>query len=364
MYNNYPVSGGLRLFLLTIDWLSLVLLSELAIVLLVRYWRQGKSKKSTHDLGFFFLFTGSFLMWLALLGGDYYSGIGWNITWYTGIMISMRVLVNSIGYYTFSIAVLLHVLFIEMDRKYAVRKYFFTMLYSILIISCTIVFFTKIEISWVILVLSIGFMIFFHGIYSMKISKALEDHGFLRMVMPFLLLVSSFLTTRDFFFNITGEPGRLIVSSIMLGSIIGCYVFFLKLPPIPEIDWMESVQAVYLLDKAGMCLFEKNYRTATTGYSSHLITSAMSSVNTVIRELTGGDVGTNDRIGISVIRKENKTITSYIGKLVDGVVVSSGDFKGIKNALQDLVIKVESMFANVLPTWDGDSKIFSPVESH
>jgi hypothetical protein len=174
----------------------------------------------------------------------------------------------------------------------------------------------------------------------------------------FLGLILGFVFTFNVVVNFFGTfYVRLIGSCIQLGSFLLLFVFFLKLPPLSLLKWKQLIENVYILDKSGVCLFQKSYAVQESEIDDNLVTSALTTVSLLMQEMM--DAGEK---GISSIKKKGKIITLYSGKVVNGAVITEMDNKQIGYNLKNVIDTFEAIYYRIIIDWDGDNTVFKPVE--
>ena len=68
--------------------------------------------------------------------------------------------------------------------------------------------------------------------------------------------------------------------------------------------------------------------------------------------------------GVSVIKKKGKSIITYPGKMLNGVLICKEDLALAKFHLKEFIQKVETVYQKVLEEWDGaHTDILKPVEN-
>ena len=107
----------------------------------------------------------------------------------------------------------------------------------------------------------------------------------------------------------------------------------------------------------GLCLFYKSYNEKLEEVNESLISGAITSINIMLKELMN-PVSRE----VCVIRKRGTIIYMFHGNLITGVVFSRKEAKIIEFYMKQLVTKIEQVYQNVLQNWNGDLRIFEPIE--
>ncbi|TFG02894.1 MAG: hypothetical protein EU539_12720 [Promethearchaeota archaeon] len=357
IFFEFPISGHLRLPLLVMEWIYIITGLEISLIFLVRYFKQEKSLRNLQDLGYFSVFFGFSLMWLFFIIADYYSSnniISPFLLWDKG---SQRDLFLNFGYFTMILAAFFLLLCVEKYDKFLFKRYLFTFIFSICAVLFLIVFFIDITMTQPITyIFWMGFLCFFL-VYIVKFIRKLKTKGMILFGgLAFMLI--GFLLTTDALLEVLGLEGRLIGASLQLISVVVLSYFFLTLPPFSEFDWKEKIEAVFIVNNAGICLYYKLFSEKKDLMDENLISAAISSINIILQELS--ETGISNK-SISVIKKKGENVIIYQGELISGVLYTTEELNFPKIILKEFVDKFEALYWNILLDWDGDTNIFNPM---
>jgi hypothetical protein len=86
-----------------------------------------------------------------------------------------------------------------------------------------------------------------------------------------------------------------------------------------------------------------------------IITGTLTTIKMMLEEFS-------DSKSSSIIRKKDKTFIIEPGKFIYGVLICEKELESLKILLSKFIEKVELIYDNILMTWDGNLKIFSPIE--
>ena len=358
IFLDFPITGYLRLSLLVMEWIYIITGFEISFIFLVRYLKQEKNLRNLQDLGYFSLFFGFSLMWFFFIIGDYYASdriVSPFFIWERG---SMRALFLNFGYFTMIIAVFFLLFCIEKYDIFLFKRYLFTIIFSICAILFLLIFFIDITLTQPITyVFWIG-VLFFFTIYIIKFIRKLKARGILLFSgLAFMLI--GFLLTTDALIEVLGLEGRLIGALLQLISVVILSYFFLKMPAFNEFDWQDKIEALFLVNDAGICLYYKPFSDKKELMEEHLISAAITSINIMLQGLTETKEGGK---GISVIKKKGENVIIYPGKFVSGVLYTSEELNSPKIILKEFVEKFETLYYNILMDWDGDTNLFKATE--
>jgi len=358
IFIEFPITGQLRLPLLIMEWIYIITGFEISLIFLFRYFKQEKNFRNLQDLGYFFIFFGFSLMWFFFIIGDYYASdeiISPFLIWNQG---SGRVLFLNFGYFTMMIAGFFLLLCVEKYDVFLFKRYLFTIIFSICVILFLILFLIDITMTQpVTYVFWIGFLSYFM-VYLVKFIKKLKTKGLLLFGgLAFMLI--GFLLTTDALIEIYGLEGRMIGAILQLISVVILSYFFLNLPPFNEYDWQDKIEAIYLVDIAGICLYYKVFSEKKELMDENLISAAIASINIMLQGLIETGEGRKE---ISVIKKKGENVIIYPGNVISGVLYTSEELNFPKIVLKDFVEKFETLYRNILKNWKGDTNIFNPTE--
>ncbi|MFX0026389.1 MAG: hypothetical protein ACFE8M_08225 [Candidatus Hermodarchaeota archaeon] len=362
IFIEFPFIGNLRFPLLIIEWVIFLFSLELAIIFFLRYNRQKHEYKIREELGYFSLFISFALMEIFFIKSDYYSSNILKTPYLIWPQGSERDLFLNFGYISLIIGALIFIFFIERSRKLSKFRYSFSICFLLLLIFFLIIFFIDISITGLIsLVFWPVFMILFI-LYIIDLIKRIKGRKsvftqIIKYLGAFLLLPIGFFLTTDFVIISFGLIIRLIGSILELISLVLIFLIFIKLPLLYEFEWFDKIDEIFLINKDGACLFYKNFIDSGNIMDKNLISSAITSVKIMVKELTSSQ----DK-GLSRIKKENKIVNIYTSDFLTGVLISKEELKSFDYYLKELVLKIESIYKSILKDWDGDLGIFSPVE--
>lgn len=343
IFLEFPITEDMRFPLLIMEWISMIILFEISLMFLVRYKKQEKTLKNLQDLGYFATFSGFSLMYLFYILGDYYSSdsmISPFLIWNFG---SERIFFLNLGYFTALIACFIVIFCIEKYNVFFYKKYFYSIIIFIFTLLFSIIFFIDIRLTqpltygyWSV------FVLFFIN-FLIKFMKKLMYGGLFFFVAIALMVIGYSLTT-DLLISLFGLESRMIGDILQLISLLILSYFFFTLPDFSEFGWKEKTEALFLINKAGICLYHKIFKEKKELMSENLISAAISIVNEMLKELIGAE---NDK-GVLIIKKPNKIVMIYSGENLSGVLYMTEDLKFPKVILKEFVDKFELLFKNII----------------
>ena len=360
---EFPIEGVLRFPLLIIEWILAFLCLEFGLIFVIKYRRQNIKRKYKQDIGFAALFIGFSGMWFLFIIADYFESaqiVSPFLWWAAG---SPRMFANTLGYIAQMAGILVFMAAMERYKVYLLCKYLFTTIFVVELAIFTWFFITDLESTRLLNlmfypVFFLFVILFFYDLVKKIMGRPGTTRPFLKYFGSFFMLVAGYMFTTDTAVDTLGLGIRFVGSVMQLAAFTIFSILFLHLPAISMLDWKRTIENVYLIDKAGVCLFEKTYVSSGAGVTDHLVTSAISMVNSILQEMTAA----KDR-GISVIKKKGKVITIFSSELVSGAVISKDDNDAISYHLKLLVETFEAIYRGTLVNWEGNSSVFAPVAS-
>ncbi len=356
---EFPLTGEFRLPLLIMEWIFFIIGLEISFIFFARFRKQEKNLRNYQELGYFSLFLGFSLMWLFYIIGDYYSSaeiVSPFLIWKYG---SSRILFLNIAYFIIMIAAFFFLYCLEKYSVFLYKRYLFTTIFSICAILFILLFFIDIRFTQPATYIFWPFFLFFFVIYLIKFIKKLPIEKGILFFSGFVLVLVGFFLTTDASVEALGFEGRMVGAVMQLISVILLSYIFLTLPPFSEFDWQEKIEAIFLVNNAGICLYYKIFKEKKNLMNENLISAAISSINILLQKLT--ETGER-RKDISVIKKKGENVIIYTGKFVSGVLYTTEELNAPKIVLRNLVDKFETLFHNILMSWKGDTSIFDPAE--
>jgi hypothetical protein len=363
MLFTFPVSGPLRFYALVIEWILAFICFELGFVFVVKYRRQQVSKVYKQELGYASMFFGFACLWFNFIVGDYYLDDTATMPFLIWPRGSPRDLASSIGFFCLMVGAFLFIVLIERHQVVIYKRFTFTIVFSGLIAFYMVMFFQDIENTELPNLLMVTVFSLFFVAFLVDISKRMKTRRDVastlsRFLVSFSVLACGYVLTIDIMLDGIGLVGRTMGSIMQLGAFVAITIQFLRLPPFAMLDWHKQIEDIYVIDKAGVCLFQKSFTAKPKTVDDNLVSSALSSVNYILHEMTAAA-----ELGQSTIKKGNKAITIFSSELVSGVVISKEENYLINYNLKNFIQTFEAIYRGVLATWNGDSKVFEPAEA-
>ena len=351
IFVEFPITGQFRFILMIFEWIFSIVCLEFGILFMFRHKKEQYKFKYSQDIGYIILF-------FALSLSSFFSVLG---SYFSHSLVVIE-LYHFISHIFLNSGFLLFIIVKEKQRVYLFKKYFFSICLCIILL--IFIFFSFLN-NQLIIIESIIFLsltyLFFLLFFIEFIKKTkIESQLLIKIIItffPFLLILIGLFLTSDYSMDLLQVQFRLIGSILQLVGILFFTFFFLKFPIFSEFDWKDNIEEIFLIYENGACIFYKSYIHKLDLLNEHLITSAITSVNIMLKEILK-----SRSWEVSKIRKKGKLINIFPGDLITGVVFSKKESKTIELYMKQFVIKIEQVYKNILTNWDGDLKIFKPTK--
>jgi hypothetical protein len=363
MYIQFPIVDPFRFPLLIMEWIFIISSFEIGLIFLFKYFKQPRQLKNSQDLGLSMLFYGfSFMRFFFLISSFYASNniVSPFLLWSYG---SYRTLYLNFGILSITIGIFLCTFFIEKNKKFIFRKYFFTIYYSIILIIFFLFFFLNLEYVYSFSALSWPFFIPSLVIYLIDFGKVTEKQrilkgGFIKMIITLTLIFIGHILSLDIIVDRIGLSFRVIGIILHLIAIGLIFIFFRRVPPFFEFEWENKIEDIYILNKDGICLYNHSFINSKNDLDNQIITGSLTSMNILLEEIMF-----SHNTEISVVEKKGKIITIFSGSYITGILISKEKLQFFRHNLKKLILKIEGIYKNVLTNWDGDLAIFLPIKN-
>ncbi len=124
------------------------------------------------------------------------------------------------------------------------------------------------------------------------------------------------------------------------------------LPPKKERQWFSKLQQLYVINEAGINLF--NYPFIPQKKDALLVSGGISGLCSLVQELT------MSKSELKVIKQENATILLNHGGFVTSALIVTEDLKVLHRKLDAFTQEFEKFFREFFKNWIGDTTIFTP----
>ncbi len=343
------------------EFVLVITLLEVSIIFLIRFLKQEKGLRNLQELGYFFLLTGFGLTWFFYLFSDFYAQdelISPFFFWSIG---SFRYVFLNLGYFAISCNSILFLRCVEKYKIFLYKRYLFTILFSIYAFTFFILFIIDLRITQNLTYFFWSIFIFFLLVYLIDFTKKVQNKknlyiGLFKYLSGIGLTLIGFLFSTDLMINVFGLAGRLIGDILQLAGLLLLSIFFLTLPPFSEFDWMDKLEALFLMNSSGICLYYKIFKEGKKFMDQNLISAAFSGINVLIDQMT------QSRMEISVVKKKDENIVMYSGNLSTGVLYTSEELNYTKVLLKEFITKFETIFGRLVKEFSGDISVFESTE--
>jgi hypothetical protein len=336
---------------IVVIYFEIVLLIALSIYFLVNTWKKKGEKEIYGNLSLaicsFFLGY-SVYKFLSMIWIYYYQDI---------ILRTIGRIFLLFGALIF-ILILNRIFFKQIFKNETFRKTYLVLLTGCALITVILYYYYSNLESLLILLLVLVFLVGVLMVFSVKWMLSLS--GIIRLyigvfVIGIILFIggAALLTVIHYLpeFNIL----NFILSFIEIGGILVMTIGVGGLPLLSELDWKNKIIHLYIIHSSGLVILEYSFKERES-ITPTLVGSGLTGVATIVKEITKSDRK------LSIIRQEDIQIAFKYGNHVNLALLIEKDFKIIHDKLQELLDKFEMLYKEILPTWNGDLKIFSPVK--
>ncbi len=351
--NIFPITGPLKEPLLIIESFIVIFLLELGII----FWIRAKSEeindlKSLQERAYSWLLIGYSIMWFFIIIGDHFVE-----------PIYLRTLILNIGFFIQIICLCAFFRIMENDKNY-LKKYLFTKICIILIV--IYIFIVIVFIHYAAFMVSAFWILLavFTIIYLKKINSNLyvkQEVGDFKLIslkfcLGFILTSLGYQLTTRFIVKIMGLNIRLFGDILQLVGLIFMTLFLFSVPSFTEYEWRDQINYISIMHKSGLFIYKKSFKDKISlVVDESMITGRLTTIKMMLEEF-------GDSKSISIIRKKNRTFIIEPGKFIYGVLICDKELEALKILLRKFIEKVEMIYDNILRSWDGNLKIFRPIE--
>ncbi len=149
---------------------------------------------------------------------------------------------------------------------------------------------------------------------------------------------------------------KITAHCIFLGSLSLFAIAMWSLPSLSEFNWEEQVKTLYVIMPGGLLAYEFSFKSEDS-VDSDLLGSGLSGIVDIVREMTGSVKR------MKIIRQEKKNIYLEYGDHVTVAIIAEEELKILFEKISRFTREFETLFADVLESWDGNTEIFKLADS-
>ena len=350
---EFPIQGPLREPLLIMEWLIILLFSEIAILFYIRVKKQKiKKEPNQQEKGYVMMFLGYSIMWVFCLLGDYIAETK-----------DIRSFFLSIGFFIMMLCGLIFLYRMEKSQIFF-KRFLFSKVFFMIILIILITVLIGIESPRILAFISFYAIFYlFMILYLMKFVsnpyiRSIQKNFklmILALSVGFTALGIGFLFTTEYILNSFGLIYRVIGDIVQLiGFVLICF-FFLTVPSLEEYEWRKKIDKLFLMLKSGICIYYKVFKEENTRFDEQINSGIIKSINDILNELT-------DKKGISIIERTNKIFIIQPGKFITGVLICDEELNALKVLLNRFIENIEEIYSKIIEDWNFEIKIFEPIE--
>jgi len=156
---------------------------------------------------------------------------------------------------------------------------------------------------------------------------------------------------------LTNLTGKLI----QIGGFLAIALIVAKLPIFIEVKWEENMIQIYIIHKEiGTPLFHKNFREEnqeiTETLMKDLVAGGMAGITTMLKEISGSA----EELKI-IDHGDQKIMLEHGDKYLIALNVEE-EMLIYRERLRKLRKFLDAEFTDILASWDGNMKVFEPIE--
>ena len=346
----YPIIGDLRIILLVMEYIIVGIALEFALFFLLRVVMEKNKLKTVQEKAYIWLFLGYSAAWFIFILSDYY------------VDPSIRLDILNIGYFSLMCCAGLFIFYIE-RIKILLKKYFFSMIFVIMIILYIILMLYSVEIATLMShAMWPAFLLFFVFYMKELISSAHTkgaqgnfNKNFIKFILGAFFLVGGYQLTLGWALRYIGIGIRLVGDIMQLIGLLFLLLFFLSVPSFSEYDWKEKIESIYITHKGGILLYKKLFREKEEDIEPNIISGTLISIKVMLDKMT-------DLRGISIIEREQNVVMYNPGDFFTVILFCDENLISLQILIKSFLEKIESMYKEVMKTWKGEIGIFAPIE--
>ena len=347
---QFPLEGALAELLLIVEWIISFLFLELTLILWKRIIRNKNELKSLQEKAYFWIYLGFSLMWIFFIFSDFYVK--------TSVL---RWLFLNFGYISLEIGAILFIYIIEIYKIF-IKKHLFTIIFIIDIIIFFFVLIFAVEYTQIMsFTFWLLFIVFFslyskelQPIFNYNIALGSYKYKYLKLLSGVILVIVGFGLTTDFSINTLGLAIRLLGDILQILGMVLLFLFFISIPSFSEYDWKDKINNVLIVLKSGLFIYKKYFQNENDPIYDSVISGVITSLKMMLDTVSAND-------DISIIEKKGKIVIIQPGKYIYGVLICDENLNSLQILLSNFIEKIETIYSNVLENWDGDLKVFKPI---
>ncbi|HMF34953.1 MAG TPA: hypothetical protein VKK79_26260, partial [Candidatus Lokiarchaeia archaeon] len=357
-----PSAGYLRDFLLLADSLIVFMSFEICAFFLYRSisasrkMREGKmeeERKADNVWGIFFFGFG--IMRLIFIIGDFYAN-----QLDSGLV---RLDYVAIGYLSMALVACVFIYSMESRISSRSRARPITVIFLIFFAALIVAYIFKFHFDQAVAVF-LGFpFLLLLLLYTARIRLKFQlgKRSFISYIFGLFGIIFGLIATSDTLIWLSnGWWWRGVGDFILVASLTALWDFFTNLPSWSEFSWKAKTQAVYLFYiNSGLGVFEHHYYSSSTatpdgGQGSVVDQDLLVPGLTSIKELLERISKQPSTEPVRTYKQEDAVILLEYGQWVAAAAICKEDLKSVRRLLKKFVHRVEELFAEILPEWDGN----------
>ncbi|MFX0136625.1 MAG: hypothetical protein ACFFDN_23505 [Candidatus Hodarchaeota archaeon] len=344
---QFPIQGTFREIILIIEMIIVVLNIQFGTIFLNRFLKQKGTRYYMH-LAWAVLFFCLSSTHFFFIFSDFYVSIN-NRPF---ILNLSHIFVGAGGaFISFNI-----------EREMQSKNYLITIiilnLLSFLIINLIFNLIISSPISIIFWGLFLVLLINLGNKYLSKIRQSwkLNIYGF---IIGAALTILGWVGISDLGMNIFGIEFRLVGDISIIIGISLITLFFIRLPRLSEIDYLEKIKRLFVMHDSGLTMYEYSFEKKQEGQSlkDALYAGGLTAITQMVTSLI------QSKEHLEIVDHGDVKIMFEYGRNIVNVLIVDEVLEILKNKLKNLTNDIENLYQDVLSSWDGNLSAFTLLES-
>lgn len=346
---QFPIQGSFREIILMVEMIIVVLNIQFALIFLNRYLKQ-KGVKNNMLLSWTVLFFCFAITYFLFILSDFY------------VSTNERPILLNISYIFIGSGQTL--LFFNIEKEMKSKKYIFTKIVSgvlsFFIINTIFNFIYSTSFSMIFWGLFLVLLIVFGNKYLTRIRQTwkLNIYGF---IIGATLSIVGWVGISDLGMSMLGIEFRLVGDFfIVIGKSL-ITLFFVGLPRLSEIDYLDKINKLFVMHDSGRGLYEYSFKEAIDSKvedsKSALYAGGLAAVTQTITTLI------KSKEHLEIVDHGDVKIMFEYGRNIINVLIVDEAIDILKEKLKKLTDDIENLYQDVLSSWDGNLSSFALLDT-
>ncbi|NVM03753.1 MAG: hypothetical protein HWN67_15595 [Candidatus Helarchaeota archaeon] len=346
---QFPIQGEFREIFLIVEMIIVVLNLQFGIIFLNRFLKQKRVKYNMH-LAWTVLFFCLAATYVLLIFSDFY------------VSINDRPFLLNFSYIFIGTGQAF--LSFNIEKENQSENHLITIiilsLSSFLIINLIFNLIISTPIAMIFWGLFLVLLIIYGNKYLSKIRQTwkLNIYGF---IIGAVLTILGWVGISDLGMNILGIEFRLLGDIFIVIGMSLITLFFIGLPRLSEIDYLEKIKRLFVMHDSGRAMYEYSFEKEKEPGGKGLKGALYAGGLTTITQMVSNLIQSKEHLEI-VDHGDVKIMFDYGHNIVNVLIVDEV-LEILKNKLKNLTKDIENLYQDVLSSWDGNLSAFTLLET-